>query len=94
MLLMDVHFFTNDRYKILSCMQQRQIDIAGETIVQLSQRQISEITGIAYKTVNHSMKALREHGYIIRKGTTRGQYFLTKKAMTVFETMPMGDVEK
>ena len=91
---MDVHFFTNDKYKILYCMQQRQVDIAGKNIVQISQRQISEITGIAYKTVNHSMKALRDNGYIVRKGTTRGQYFLTKKAIAVFEIMPMGDVKK
>ena len=77
---MGVEFFTNDRFKILSCMQQRQIDISGAQYVPLSQRQIAEITGIAYKTVNGVMKALRDNGYIIRQGTTRGQYSLTSKA--------------
>jgi biotin operon repressor len=77
---MNIDFFTNDRYKILDCMQQRQIDISGYKIVPLSQRQISGITGMAYKTVNNIIKELKANGYIIHKGTTRGNYLLTDKA--------------
>jgi biotin operon repressor len=91
---MDMEFFANCKYKILSCMHQRQVDVAGENIVQLSQRQIAEITGIAYKTVNISMKALRDNGYVIRQGTTRGRYFLTNKALTALATIQKGDVQK
>ena len=43
---MNIDFFTNDRFKVLSCMQQRQVDILGNQYVPLSQRQIAEITGI------------------------------------------------
>lgn len=91
---MDVEFFTNGKYKILTCMYQRQIDVAGKNIVQLSQRQISEITGIAYKTVNIAMKALRDNGYITRQGTTRGKYFLTSKALTTLDVTQKGAVQK
>ncbi|MDR1059350.1 MAG: helix-turn-helix domain-containing protein [Treponema sp.] len=75
-------------------MQQRQIDISGNQCVPLSQRQIAEITGIAYKTVNSIMKALRDHEYIIRRGTTRGQYSLTNKAISVLITMQNGGAKK
>lgn len=84
---MDIGFFTNDKYKILACMQERQIEILGNQLVPLSQRQISDITGIAYKTVNSAMKALKNNGYIIHKGTTRGKYSLTDKATVILATM-------
>lgn len=79
---MNIDFFTNDRYKILSCMSERQIDISGDQIVPLSQRQISSITGVAYKTVNGIIKELKANGYLIHQGTTRGKYMLTDKAKT------------
>jgi biotin operon repressor len=91
---MFIEFFTNDRFKIVSCMQERQIDILGTQCVPLSQRQIAKITGIAYKTVNNAMKALRDNGYIIRQGTTRGQYFLTNKALSALATMQNGEAQK
>lgn len=91
---MYIEFFTNDRFKILSCMQQRQIDISGIQCVPLSQRQIAEITGIAYKTVNNAMKALRDNGYVIRQGTTRGRYCLTNEAISVLATMQNGEDQK
>jgi biotin operon repressor len=68
-------------------MQQRQIAISGTQCVPLSQRQIAEITGIAYKTVNNIMKVLRDNGYIIHRGTTRGHYSLTNKALSIFTAM-------
>jgi predicted transcriptional regulator len=91
---MGIEFFTNDKFKILSCMQQRQIDISGNQYVLLSQRQIAEITGIAYKTVNSIMKALRNNEYIIRRGTTRCQYSLTNKALSILTTMQNGEDQK
>ena len=93
-LLVDINFFTNDRFKILSCMQQRQIDILGVQYVPLSQRQIAEITVIAYKTVNGVMKTLRENEYIIRQGTTRGKYSLTERAIDALATMQKGGAQE
>ena len=56
---MDVSFFANEKYKILVCMQERQINVLGNTYVPLSQRQIAEITEISYRTVNNVIKDLR-----------------------------------
>jgi biotin operon repressor len=75
-------------------MQERQIDILGTQYVPLSQRQIAKITGIAYKTVNNAMKSLRDNGYVIRQGTTRGQYSLTNKALSALTTMQNGEAQK
>jgi len=68
-------------------MQQRQIDISGNHYVPLSQREISNITGIAYKTVNNIIKLLKNNGYILHNGKTRGKYSLTDKAENVFIEM-------
>jgi len=68
-------------------MQQRQIDVAGSLYVPLSQRQISDITGVAYKTVNNIIKELKGNGYIVYQGTTRGKYSLTDKAKTALTEM-------
>ena len=84
---MDFQFFTNDRFKVLDCMYERQIDISGKKQVPLSQREIADITGIAYKTVNNTIKALTSNGYILREGTTRGKYALTNKADAVLLTI-------
>lgn len=77
---MSINFFTNDRFKILHCMAERQIDVAGNILVPLSQQQIADITEISKKTVNIIIKELKENGYIEFKGTTRGKYSLTNKA--------------
>ena len=77
---MIIEFFTNDRYKILNCMAERQIEVAGKIYAPLSQRQISEISGLSYTTVNTIIKELRDNDYIIYEGTTRGKYSLTAKA--------------
>jgi len=91
---MNIEFFTNDRYKVLECMCQRQIDISGNQCVPLSQRQIAEMTGVAYKTVNNIIKALKDNGYILHEGKTRGKYALTDKAKTVFANMQNKEVQR
>ena len=91
---MDINFFTNDKYKVLECMRQRQIDISGTLCVPLSQREIADITGIAYKTVNKIVKTLKDNEYIHRQGTTRGKYSLTEKAITALAAIPKGGVQE
>ena len=91
---MDIEFFTNDRYKILNCMAERQIEVAGNIYTPLSQRQISEITGLAFKTVNSIIKELRDNGYITYTGTTRGKYSLTEKAKNGLASMQNKEVKK
>ena len=91
---MDMSFFTNEKYKILACMQERQIDVMGRKYVPLSQRQIAEITEISYKTVNNAIKELKDKGYVSWQGTTRGKYSLTDKAISALGVLQKGDAEE
>lgn len=81
---MNIDYFTNDKYKVLSCMAERQIEVAGFVYAPLSQWQVADITGIAFGTVNTIIKDLKNKGYIEYNGaTTRGKYSLTDKARTI-----------
>ena len=84
---MNLEYFTNYRYKVLVCMSERLVEVAGVTYSLLSQRQIANITGIAFKTVNNIMKELKSNGYIEHHGTTRGKYSLTNKANVIIYYM-------
>lgn len=77
----NIDYFLNHRFRVLKCMEERQIEVSGLTYVPLSQRQIAEITGIAFGTVNSIIKDLKICGYVEYNGTaTRGKYSLTTKA--------------
>ena len=81
---MNVSYFTNDKYKVLICMAERQIEVSGVVYTPLSQRQVADITGISFGTVNTIIKDLKDNGYIEYNGTTtRGKYFLTDKARLI-----------
>ncbi len=85
---MNVSFFTNDKYKVLICMAERQIEVSGVVYTLLSQRQVVDSTGIAFGTVNTIIKDLKNNGYIEYNGTsTRGKYFLTDKARLIITKM-------
>lgn len=75
---MAIEYFANDRYKVLSAMLDRQIPVNGETVVKLSQQEISEILGISKVKVNSIIAELKRDGYLISK--KKGNYQLTPKA--------------
>lgn len=77
---MSLEFFSNDRYKILQCMADRQIEIKGEIIVPLSQQDIADIVQLSKKKVNTIVGELKEQGYILQQSPSRGKYSLTQKA--------------
>lgn len=87
---MSIDYFTNDKFKVLRCMAERQIEVSGHVYAPLSQRQISDITGLAFGTVNTIIKDLKTNGFIEYKGTTRGKYALTDKANLVLSEMDSG----
>lgn len=92
---MSIDYFTNDRYKVLSCMADRQIEVTGLVYVPLSQRQIADITGIAFGTINSIIKDLKKNGYIAYTGAnTRGKYVLTSKAVDELSSMINEEVSK
>ena len=78
---MSLEFFSNDRYKILQCMIDRQIEVRGQAIVPLSQQDIADMVQFSKKKVNTIIGELKEYGYIKQQSSTRGKYLLTDKAV-------------
>ena len=80
---MSLEFFSNDRYRVLQCMTERQIEVNGINIVPLSQQDIANMVQLSKKKVNSIIRELKENGYVLQQSPTRGKYFLTEKALNV-----------
>lgn len=86
---MSLEYFANDKYKVLSCMADRQIAVKGELVVKLSQQDISDILGISKVKVNSIIAELKSEGYLVLKNS-RGKYQLTDKANIHLSDMKTG----
>lgn len=84
---MKMEFFTNDRYKILSCMASCQIHVNGMKIVPISQQQIASEVGLSKKKVNSIIAELKSEGYVCQQSRTRGKYVLTPSAESILSTI-------
>lgn len=69
-------FFVNDKYKVLECMEQRQISVNDKSIVKLSQQEIADILGFTKTKVNNIVRDLKQNGYLTQL-SPRGKYMLT-----------------
>lgn len=78
---MSLEFFSNDRYKVLQCMIERQIEVKDKIIVPLSQQDIADIVKLSKKKVNTIIGELKDNGYVLQQSSTRGKYLLTEKAL-------------
>lgn len=72
-------FFVNDRFKVLECMEQRQISVNDKSIVKLSQQEIADILGFTKTKVNNIVRDLKQNGYLMQL-SPRGKYMLTDTA--------------
>lgn len=79
-------FFVNDKYRVLSCMADRQISVNNELIVKLSQQEIADILGFNKAKVNTIIGELKNNQYITQL-SSRGKYALTDKARTELASM-------
>ena len=77
---MDIDYFGNDKYKVLTCMGNRQISVKDSVIVKLSQQEIAEIVQLSKVKVNGIITELKSDGYITQE-SPRGKYTLTDKAV-------------
>ena len=76
---MDIEYFGNDKYHVLSCMADRQISVKDSTIIKLSQQEIADILQMSKVKVNAIISELKSDGYLTQK-SPRGNYLLTDKA--------------
>ena len=76
---MEMEYFGNDKYRVLACMNERQISVKDSIIVKLSQQEIADIVQLSKVKVNGIIAELKFDGYITQK-SPRGKYSLTNKA--------------
>lgn len=90
---MGIDFFINERYKVLICLYERQIEVNGKIYSPLSQEEISQVVGISKATVNNILKELKKEKYIVQQNRTRGKYTLTEKAIKLINELQV-EVDK
>ena len=76
---MNLEYFGNDKYKVLSCMADCQVIIKGKSIVKLSQQEIADLVQLSKVKVNSIIADLKADGYLVQQ-SARGRYALTEKA--------------
>ena len=83
--MVDLEFFTNERYQVLKCMADQQVPDRSSklSIIPLSQMQIAGIVGLSKAKVNAIIGELKGQGYITQKNRIRGTYLLTDKALSM-----------
>lgn len=86
---MSLEYFVNDKYKVLSCMADRQISLNGNQVIKLSQQEIADILQLSKVKVNGLISELKADGYLVQL-TTRGKYALTAKAETELADLQSG----
>ena len=76
---MNIEYFGNDKYRVLSCMAERQISVKDSMVIKLSQQEIADILQLSKVKVNAIISELKADGYISQK-SPRGKYSLSDKA--------------
>jgi DNA-binding IclR family transcriptional regulator len=77
---MNIDYFGNDKYRVLSCMAKRQILVKDSSVIKLSQQEIADILQLSKVKVNTIISELKSDGYLTQK-SPRGKYSLTDKAI-------------
>lgn len=75
--------FINDKYKLLLFLSDKQIDIAGNKYISLSQQEIADGVGFSKLKTNTLIKELRELGCLTTFQGKNGKYQITKKGSIV-----------
>lgn len=83
---MNIEYFTNDKYRVLDCMEKRQISIQNNNVIKLSQQEISDILKLSKMKINRIVAELKTDGYIVQN-SPRGNYCLTDKAIALLNKM-------
>lgn len=90
---MILEYFSNDKYRVLACMAERQIYVHDSKIIKLSQQEVADILQLSKVKVNAIIAELKADGYLIQK-SPRGKYFLTEKAAKALAEMQSSNVKK
>lgn len=83
---MIIEYFANDKYKVLSCMAERQISLNGNLIIKLSQQEIADMLQFSKVKVNSIIAELKTDGLLVQQ-SSKGKYSLTDKAKAMLDEM-------
>lgn len=81
---MNIDYFTNDKYRVLSCMAERQIPVNENILIKLSQQEIANILNLSKVKVNSIIAELKADCYIVQS-SPRGNYSLTEKSLKILK---------
>ena len=90
---MILEYFSNDKYRVLACMAERQICVHDSKIIKLSQQEIADILMMSKVKVNSIIAELKADNFLIQK-SPRGKYSLTEKAIKALAEMQTINVKK
>ena len=71
--------FANDKYKLLYFLSTKQIDIAGNSYISLSQQEIADGVGFSKLKTNGLIKELKALGCLASYNGKNGKYQITEK---------------
>lgn len=77
--------FANDKYKILKCLYDNQIQIKNDKYTVLSQEEISSLIHFSKNKTNEIMQQLRKERFIDSYSNIKGKYIITKNGNKVIE---------
>lgn len=83
---MIIEYFANDKYRVLSCMAERQISVNGNMVIKLSQQEIADMLQLSKVKVNGIIAELKADGLLIQQ-SSKGKYSLTDKAKAMLNEM-------
>lgn len=81
---MNIDYFGNDKYRVLTCMAERQMQVKDCVVIN-SQQKIAEILHLSKVKVNAIISELKFDGYLTQK-SPRGEYSLTDKAIAALRS--------
>lgn len=90
---MNIDYFGNDKYRVLACMEKRQISVKDSNVIKLSQQEIADILNLSKVKINAIISELKSDGYLTQN-SPRGKYSLTDKANTALAEISGKAVEK
>lgn len=83
---MIIEYFANDKYRVLSCMADRQISVNDNMVIKLSQQEIADMLQLSKVKVNGIIAELKTDGLLIQQ-SSKGKYSLTDKANAMLNEM-------
>lgn len=84
-VLFNLFEFTNDKYKILKCLYDNQIQVKNDKYIALSQQEIADIVHFSKNKTNKIIQELKKNNFINSYNNIKGKYIVTKKGYKVID---------